>query len=135
MGALGGWSSGKRDITTRLLSWCSEKLQAAGKRVWVLIWDNASWHISREVREWIASRNREVKNSGQGVRIIVCLLPIKSPWLNAIEPKWIHGKRKVIEPGGLFVDGPRVGRARLRGFWLSSLRTSIHCRECCLIVH
>jgi hypothetical protein len=25
-------------------------------------------------------------------------LPKKSPWLNAIEPKWIHGKRKVIEP-------------------------------------
>ena len=29
-------------ITTRLLSWCCQKLQAAGKRVWVLIWDNAS---------------------------------------------------------------------------------------------
>lgn len=88
-------------ITTRFLSWCSEKLQTAGKRVWVLIWDNASWHISREVRAWIASRNREVKNSGEGVRIIVCLLPKKSPWLNAIEPKWIHGKRKVVEPDGL----------------------------------
>ena len=38
-------------ITTRFLSWWSQKLQAAGKSVWVLIWDNASWHISREVRE------------------------------------------------------------------------------------
>ena len=28
-------------------------------------------------------------------------LPKKSPWLNAIEPKWIHGKRKVAEPDGL----------------------------------
>ena len=27
-----------------------------------------------------------------------CLLPTKSPWLNAIEPQWIHGKRKVAEP-------------------------------------
>jgi hypothetical protein len=35
------------------------------------------------------------------VRIITCLLPKKSPWLNAIEPKWIHGKRKVVEPDGL----------------------------------
>jgi transposase len=85
-------------ITTRFLLWCSKKLLTAGKQVWVLIWDNASWHISKEVREWIVSHNREVKNSGSGVRIIVCLLPKKSPWLNPIEPKWIHGKRKVVEP-------------------------------------
>ena len=88
-------------ITTRFLSWCCRKLRAAGKRVWVLIWDNASWHISKEVREWIASHNRGVKESGCGVRIISCLLPIKSPWLNSMEPKWVHGKRKVVEPEGL----------------------------------
>jgi hypothetical protein len=29
------------------------------------------------------------------------LLPKKSPWLNPIEPMWIHGKRKVVEPDGL----------------------------------
>jgi transposase len=85
-------------ISTRFLSWCCERLEAAGKRVWVLIWDNASWHISKEVREWIVSHNRKVKNSGEGVRIISCLLPTKSPWLNAIEPQWIHSKRKVVEP-------------------------------------
>jgi hypothetical protein len=62
-------------ITTRFLSWCCERLEAAGKRVWVLIWDNASWHISKEVREWLGSHNREVKDSGCGVRIISCLLP------------------------------------------------------------
>jgi transposase len=88
-------------ITTRFLSWCSKKLQAAGKRVWVLIWDNASWHISKEVREWITSHNREVKKGGQGgVRIISCLLPKKSPWLNSMEPKWVHGKRRVVEADG-----------------------------------
>ena len=88
-------------ITTRFLSWCCQKLQAAGKKVWVLIWDNASWHISKEVREWIASHNRGVKNGGSGVRIISCLLPKKSLWLNSMEPKWVHGKRKVVEPEGL----------------------------------
>jgi hypothetical protein len=36
-------------ITKRFLEWCSEKLAAIGKKVWVLIWDNASWHISRKV--------------------------------------------------------------------------------------
>jgi hypothetical protein len=36
------------------------------------------------------------------VRIISCLVPKQSrPWLNAIEPKWIHAKRKVVEPDGL----------------------------------
>jgi hypothetical protein len=29
---------------------------------------------------------------------VPCPLPIKSPWLNPIEPKWVHGKRKVVEP-------------------------------------
>jgi hypothetical protein len=88
-------------ITTRFLSWCCEKLEAAGKKVWVLVWDNASWHVSREVREWTRSHNRGVKRSGQGVRIVVCLLPKRSPWLNPIEPKWVHAKRKVVEPDGL----------------------------------
>jgi len=88
-------------ITTRFLGWCSEKLEAVGKKVWVLVWDNASWHISGEVRAWIDSHNREAKKSGRGVRIISCLLPTKSPWLNAIEPKWVHGKRRVVEADGL----------------------------------
>jgi hypothetical protein len=35
------------------------------------------------------------------VRIVTCFLPKKSPWLNPIEPKWTHGKRRVVEPDGL----------------------------------
>jgi hypothetical protein len=66
-------------ITKRFLEWCSEKLAAIGKKVWMLIWDNASWHISREVRRWIGRHNREVKVSGSGARIVTCLLPKKSP--------------------------------------------------------
>jgi hypothetical protein len=87
----------------QFLSWSCQKLEALGKKVLLLIWDNASWHISKEVRRWLGSHNREVKNSGgeAGVRIVSCLLPKQSPWLNAIEPKWVHGKRKVVEPGGL----------------------------------
>ena len=87
-------------ITTGFLSWCSEKLLAAGKRVLVLVWDNASWHKSKEVRRWIGAHNRRVKKSGRGVRIIGCLSPKQSPWLNPIEPKWIHGKRRVVEANG-----------------------------------
>jgi transposase len=89
-------------ITARFLSWCSKKLEAAGKKALVLIWDNASWHVSREVRRWIVGHNREVKKGGKrGVRIASCYLPKKSPWLNPIEPKWTHGKRRVVEADGL----------------------------------
>ena len=31
------------------------------------------------------------------MRIVACLLAAKSPWLNPIEPKWVHGKRAVSE--------------------------------------
>jgi hypothetical protein len=86
-------------ITTQFLEYCCERLEARGKEAPLLVWDNASWHKSREVRGWIAAHNREAKDGGcGGVRIVPCLLPTKSPWLNAIEPKWIHGKGKVVEP-------------------------------------
>jgi hypothetical protein len=88
-------------ITTQFLEWSLEKLEEIEKKVLLLIWDNASWHISREVRRWLGRHNRQVKRSGCGVRIVSCLLPKQSPWLNAIEPKWVHGKRKVVEPDGL----------------------------------
>lgn len=85
-------------ITTQFLSYCCAKLQERGKQVLVLIWDNAPWHVSRQIRTWIRQHNRQTKRSGQGVRILSCLLPTKSPWLNPIEPKWVHGKRRVAEP-------------------------------------
>jgi transposase len=87
-------------ITTQFLCWCCRRLRARGKRALLLIWDNASWHKSHQVRDWIDAHNRKVKDSGgeTGVRIVPCLLPTKSPWLNPIEPQWIHSKRKVVEP-------------------------------------
>jgi transposase len=87
-------------ITTQFLAWSCDKLEAAGKRALLLIWDNASWHISKAVRHWIREHNREVKRSGRGVRILACYLPTKSPWLNAIEPHWMHAKRHIAEPDG-----------------------------------
>jgi len=88
-------------ITEQFLGWCCTRLTAAGVRVWVLIWDNASWHVSKRVRAWIRLHNRTVKRGGQGVRIVVCYLPVKSPWLNPIEPKWVHSKRAIVEPARL----------------------------------
>jgi hypothetical protein len=85
-------------LTTQFLDWCSPKLEALGMSVWVLIWDNASWHISKAVRAWIRAHNRAVKQQGRGVRILTCSLPVKSPWLNPLEPTWIHSKRALVEP-------------------------------------
>lgn len=88
-------------ITTQFLDWACANLADAGKTALLLVWDNASWHLSKEVRCWLRAHNRQVRATGAGVRIVPCPLPSKSPWLNPIEPKWVHGKRKIIEPARL----------------------------------
>jgi len=88
-------------VTIAFLRWCAASAQAQGKRAVLLVWDNASWHDSQIVRAWLRQHNRQVKQSGQGVRLIACYLPTKSPWLNPIEPKWLHGKKRVVEPARL----------------------------------
>jgi len=85
-------------VTTVFLEWCCQELAARGQSALLLVWDNASWHISQAVQTWIGAHNRRVKQTGQGVRLIVCPLPIKSPWLNPIEPRWVHTKRRAVEP-------------------------------------
>lgn len=89
------------EVTIPFLEWCTAKLDAQGKTVLLLVWDNASWHISHAVRDWLRAHNRQVKQERSGVRILSCRLPSKSPWLNPIEPKWIHSKRKIVEPARL----------------------------------
>lgn len=84
-------------VTVQFLSWSLSRLAQEGKQALLMIWDNASWHISKEVRIWVKAHNRKVKQEG-GCRLLICPLPSKSPWLNNIESKWVHGKRAVIEP-------------------------------------
>ncbi len=82
--------------TEVFLAWLCRELTREGKKALLLVWDNASWHKSQRVRAWIRAHNREAKAQG-GVRILSCLLPSKSPWLNNIEPKWVHGKKAIVE--------------------------------------
>ncbi len=98
-------------VTTSVLAWCAARLAARGKRALLLSWDQAAWHLSREVRAWLRAHNRQVKVTGQGVRIVMCPLPKKSPWLNPMEPKWVHGKRRVVEPAATLP--PEVLEARV----------------------
>jgi transposase len=88
-------------VTTIFLEWCCQEAAARGAAALLLVWDNASWHGSKAVRAWVRAHNRQVKRTGQGARLLLCPLPIKSPWLNPIEPKWVHTKRRVVEPARL----------------------------------
>jgi len=98
-------------VTIQFLAWCCTKWEALGVRVWGLIWDNASWHVSKAVRAWIRTHNQRVKQQGHGVRILSCYLPVKSPWLNPIEPQWVHGKRAIVEPDRLLSAHELADRA------------------------
>jgi DDE superfamily endonuclease len=96
-------------VTTAFLAWLCQRLAAAQKRGLVLLWDNASWHISQEVRAWVRAHNQQVKRHG-GVRLLTWRLPSKSPWLNPIEPHWVHGKRAIVEPARLLTAAEIISR-------------------------
>ena len=85
------------------------------KQILIVIWDHASWHKSKKVRRWIRAYNDVAKHNGD-VRLMVWLLPKKSPWLNPIEPRWIHGKRAVLELGMTDLT-PEILRQRLCGYY------------------
>lgn len=84
-------------VTVAFLEWALAQLRREGKKALLLVWDNAAWHVSREVRAWLRAYNRRAKQTGE-VRLVICRLPTRSPWLNPIEPRWLHGKRAVVEP-------------------------------------
>ena len=84
-------------LTLEFLEWGCARLEQAAVRVWVLVWDNAPWHVSKAVRAWVRTHNRQAKHAGHGVRLLVCYLPTKSPWLNPIEAQWARAKRVVVE--------------------------------------
>jgi hypothetical protein len=84
-------------VAVDFLGWARGESSREGKKALPPVRDNASWHISAGVRHGIKEHNREAKREG-GVRILACQLPSKSPWLNPIGPKWVHGKRAVVEP-------------------------------------
>src|SRR5437763_1085134 len=81
------WPVPRRELPARLLNRLAVATRRSATSSLLLVWDNASWQISREVRNWIGSHNRRAKKA-DGVRIVVCQLPVKSPCLNHIEPHW-----------------------------------------------
>ncbi|MCI0713887.1 MAG: transposase [Chloroflexi bacterium] len=59
--------------------------RAEGKQVVVIIWDNASWHKSKDLRTWIRAYNQHAKATHEP-RLLTHWLPVKSPWLNPMNP-------------------------------------------------
>jgi transposase len=96
--------------TIAFLSWVCTKLATGGKTALLVVWDNASWHRSHAVRQWLREHNRQGNREGQGIRIVRGPLPSQSPWLNPLEAQWVHGKRAVVEPTRLLTAAERVER-------------------------
>lgn len=106
--------------TIDFLEYLLEVATRKGKGVLVLIWDNASWHKSQALGQWVRGHNRRVKQEG-GVRLLLYLLPSKSPWLNPQEPHWAHGKKNVLEPGEALTEAltERQLKERIRNYFHS----------------
>ena len=98
-------------VTTPFLAWCCDELAARGTTALLLVWDNAGWHLSPAVRDWLRDHNRRVRQADAGVRIITCPLPSQRPWRGPIEPKWGHAKRRVVEPDRLLTVRELAERA------------------------
>jgi hypothetical protein len=45
-------------VTTAFLARACGRLAAEGKAALLLVWDDAAWHVSREVRTWLKAHNR-----------------------------------------------------------------------------
>ncbi len=69
-------------VTIDFLEWLCQQVASQGQRTLVLIWDNASWHVSKLVKTWIYQHNQaalQAQREGKlGIQVIPCWLPTKS---------------------------------------------------------
>ena len=96
-------------VTCDDLAWIADRMADDNKMAVLLIWDNASWHRSKIVRKWLKAHNQRVKRAG-GCRLLVCPLPSKRPWLHPIAPRWVHGKRAIMDPTRLLTTQELIER-------------------------
>ena len=96
-------------VTTALLAWLCQRLAAEGNKGVVLMWDNASWQSSREGRGWGRAHKQRAKQPG-GLRLLLCRVPVKSPWLHPLEPHGVHGQRAIVAPARLLTAGEVMSR-------------------------
>lgn len=68
------WQRPNSDETIQFLRWIVLGAAALGKKVVIVIWDHASWHVARKVNRWIRRYNQHAKSQGQP-HLIVWTLP------------------------------------------------------------
>jgi transposase len=85
------------ELSIEFLDWVCWEMRREGKKVLIVVWDDASWHTAESVPSWVRDHNRQAKKDG-GVKLVICELPVASPWLNNIEPCWKHAKKAIMEP-------------------------------------
>jgi transposase len=85
------------DVTIQFLDWLCLSMAKEGKRVLIVIWDDASWHTADAVSSWVREHNQH-SSQGSKVKVVICELPVASPWLNNIEPCYEHAKKVILEP-------------------------------------
>ncbi len=107
-----------------------QEFQAEGKRVLVVLWDNASWHTAQALRHWYHRYNQQAKREGC-IRLWLVPLPSRSPWLNAIEAvfgqakRHIVGNRKVRPPSRLKQKTERYYQRREKRLQRARTRTAL----------
>ena len=110
------------ELTISMLEALLAVAQSKSKRVLVILWDRATWHRSKQLKRWLRDHNSLAKQADDGVRLLTYLLPIKSPWLNPMEPMWLHAKRKVAQfEGSLSVA---VLKVRLCAYFQTSIESA-----------
>jgi hypothetical protein len=85
------------DETIQFLRWMVSGAALEGKKLVIVVWDNASWHVARQVKGWLRLYNQRARHEGRP-RLVLWSLPKRSPWLNPIEPHWLHSKKRICEP-------------------------------------
>jgi hypothetical protein len=98
------------NITTQFLGWLCQTFEDEGKKVFIAIWDDASWHTAEEVALWGQEHNARAKRQGS-IKVVICELPVASPWLNNIEPCWKHAKKAIVEPDRKLTADETTARA------------------------
>ena len=55
----------------QFLAWCCDAAAGGGQARWLLVWDNASWHVSKRGARLDSRAQPAGQAAGQGVRIVV----------------------------------------------------------------
>lgn len=72
------------ETLTRLMARVTHHQRLGHTRL-VVVWDQASWHVSRTVRQTIREHNLGVNRARTGVKIVPVVFPVHAFWLNPVE--------------------------------------------------